>query len=591
VRSPEEALPDGRFPGARLLHARLRLVLDAAQMGMWDWDVLTGRLVWDARTAALFGTTLDQVSGTIADVEERVHPDDMPRVDAVLSGAIETAGVVDVEFRVVLDDGAVRWLHGRGQALTDDTGRVVRLIGANLDVTDTRRTEHLRTLDAQRMAGLVEVAHALGAAGDEEAVARVLTGHCASALGAHGTVLVLREGDAAPRAAPTTARAQVRVLTSASIEQGVRDEVAVLPADFPLPMVHTAITGTEHFLPDRAAAASAFPAGEDLYARAGTQASATVPLAGAGGPLGALGVAFTDPRVWRGPDRDLLRALAALAAQALERIRALDAEMEAARAVGRLSETLQRALLTAPPQPDDLAIVARYLPAAQQAQVGGDWYDAFVNPDGNTMIVIGDVSGHDQDAAAAMAQTRNVLRGVAQAVGQPPAAVLSLLDRALARLQVHTLATAVLCDVRPASISAPVPEPAAGDAGPAKAVDRVLRWASAGHPPPLLIRPDRTVVVLEEDPDLLLGVDPETRRVDHEHPLAVGDTVLLYTDGMIERRGESLDEAVTRLRDAARDVAHLPLEDLVDALLDRLAGDAEDDVAVIALRPLAPVPS
>jgi serine phosphatase RsbU (regulator of sigma subunit) len=497
------------------------------------------------------------------------------------------------------------------------------------------------------MAGLVDVAHALGAAGSEEAVVQVLTAHCASAMGANGTVLVLRTTTDAPVARPGAAldagqgpgqqsgqgtgeMAGVRALTSGYFDDEVRADVAVLPVGFPLPMVHTAMTGRAYFLGDRAAAVAAFPGGQDLYVRARTEASASVPLEGAGGTFGALAVAFADTRTWRSQDRNLLRALAALTAQALERIRALDAEMEAARAVGRLSETLQRALLTAPPQPDDLAIAARYQPAAQQAQVGGDWYDAFVNPDGNTTLVIGDVTGHDRDAAAAMAQTRNVLRGVAQALGQPPAAVLSLLDKALARLQVHTLATAVLCDIRTApafttppmtapmiaaptittSMAPPAPDyqpstassdngsvggAAAGSGGCDQQEDpargRILRWSNAGHPPPLLIQCDGTPVLLERTPDLLLGVDPDARRVDYEHHvLAVGDTVVLYTDGLIERRGEPLDQALTRLRNAAHDLAHLPLDDMVDALLERLASDAEDDVAVIALRPLAPAP-
>jgi serine phosphatase RsbU (regulator of sigma subunit) len=290
-----------------------------------------------------------------------------------------------------------------------------------------------------------------------------------------------------------------------------------------------------------------------------------------------LAVAFDAARPWRGPDRELLSALAALTSQALAQLRALSAERDASRAVSRLAETLQRSLLSAPPQPDDLQIAARYQPAAQEAQVGGDWHDAFVNGEGNTLLVIGDVAGHDRDAAAAMAQTRNVLRGVAQALGQPPAAVLSMLDRAMERLQMAVLATSVLCEIRI--------QPEDLHQHPA----RLLRWSNAGHPPPLLIRADGTAVLLERDPDLLLGLDPETLRVDHEHPLAAGDTIVLYTDGLIERRGELLDHALARLRVAAGDLAGRPLEELCDELLTRLATDAEDDVALIALRPRAPV--
>jgi serine phosphatase RsbU (regulator of sigma subunit) len=415
------------------------------------------------------------------------------------------------------------------------------------------------------MAGLIAVARALGTATTEQEVADVLTEHVLVVIGAQGVGLVL----------PQPEVGQVRVLTSTTVPARVRSGQTVLPADFPLPAVHTAVTGTAHFFGDRAEAMAVFPGGRELYERANSQATATVPLTGTSGDvLGALGVAFDRPYPWRPGDRDLLEALAALTTQALERLRALAAERESTRAVSRLAETLQRSLLSAPPQPDQLQIEARYVAAAHEAQIGGDWHDAFVNGEGNTMLVIGDVAGHDRDAAAAMAQTRNVLRGVAQALNQPPAAVLSMLDRAMDRLQMNILATAVLCEIRTA---------------PAGLPGRILRWSNAGHPPLLLIRRDGTTVLLEREPDLLLGLDPDTLRADHDHTLAFGDTVLLYTDGLIERRGEPLDHALTRLRSTARDVAHLPLDAVCDALLTRLGTDAEDDIALIALRPRAPL--
>src|SRR3712207_9174557 len=94
-----------------------------------------------------------------------------------------------------------------------------------------------------------------------------------------------------------------------------------------------------------------------------------------------------------------------------------------------MAEALQRSLLTEPPQLEDLQIAVRYMPAAEQAQVGGDWYDAFRVADGTTMLVIGDVTGHDRDDAAAMAQVRNVRRGVAHSQPESLARVLAALDR------------------------------------------------------------------------------------------------------------------------------------------------------------------
>ena len=236
-----------------------------------------------------------------------------------------------------------------------------------------------------------------------------------------------------------------------------------------------------------------------------------------------------------------------------------------------MAEALQRSLLTEPSEPDHLEVAVRYLPAASQAQVGGDWYDAFLLGDGRTALVIGDVTGHDRHAAAAMAQVRNVLRGLAHSSQGSPAAVLSGLDRAMRDLAVDTLATAVVATV---------------EQGPADAAAgrRLLRWSNAGHPPPLLITPDGEVTALEQDPDLLLGVDPETTRADHTRPLPPGAAVLFYTDGLVERRDASLDDGIAWLIAEVRRRAHLPLAELCDGLLGELAGAVDDDVALLAVR-------
>ncbi|SDX84985.1 Serine phosphatase RsbU, regulator of sigma subunit [Modestobacter sp. DSM 44400] len=306
--------------------------------------------------------------------------------------------------------------------------------------------------------------------------------------------------------------------------------------------------------------------------RAATEGSASVPLRVHGRVFGSLSVAFDGPHTWRAADRELLEAFAALTSQALERISAREAERAATRASQRLSEALQRSLLTDPPQPNDLHIAVRYQPAAQEAQVGGDWYDAFLIADGRTTLVIGDVAGHDRTATAGMAQVRNVLRGVAQTLVEPPAAVLSALDRAMRELRVSTLTTAVLCQVGQGP----------AHAGPAT---RVLRWSNAGHPPPLLLHHDGTAELLWRPADLLLGVDADTPRHNHEVVLTPGATVVLYTDGLVERRGEPLDDGLARLQAVAAGLSHLTTEQLCDVLLERLAQDAEDDVALLVLRP------
>jgi len=112
-----------------------------------------------------------------------------------------------------------------------------------------------------------------------------------------------------------------------------------------------------------------------------------------------------------------------------------------------------------------------------------------------------------------------------------------------------------------------------------------LRWSNAGHPPPMAVNPDGSVVVLAGmAPDLLLGIEPGTHRTDSQISLDRGATVVLYTDGLIERRGENLDTGLARLRDTLAEVADLPLDELCDELLRRMVSAADDDIALIAVR-------
>ena len=237
-----------------------------------------------------------------------------------------------------------------------------------------------------------------------------------------------------------------------------------------------------------------------------------------------------------------------------------------------LSDRLQQALLTPPPEPDHLHVAVRYQPAGHQAQVGGDWYDAFLQPDGATMLAIGDVVGHGSGAAAAMGQLRGLLRALAYDNDEPPSATLSRMERAAAGLAVTQLATVILARIER------LPDvPVSGR--------RILRWSNAGHVPPVLLAPDGTTTVLATHPELMLGVDAAARRSDSTAEIADGYTLLLVTDGLVERRDSDIDAGIERLREALRDLAGTPLEDLCDGLLARLVpGNGDDDVALVAVR-------
>ncbi|MEV8098977.1 GAF domain-containing SpoIIE family protein phosphatase [Kitasatospora sp. NPDC085879] len=232
-----------------------------------------------------------------------------------------------------------------------------------------------------------------------------------------------------------------------------------------------------------------------------------------------------------------------------------------------IAERLQRSLLPAVPQPNHLTLAARYAPAHGTAEVGGDWYDAFVLPAGRTALIIGDVTGHDLHAAVTMSQLRNMLRGIACDRQEPPGRILHRLDLAQHALYPGTTASCVYAVVQ------------GPEGGPWQ-----LDHASAGHPPPLLVTRDGDTRFLEGSAGVLLGVDTALPRPSATDPLPPLSTVLLYTDGLIERRGENLDRGLARLRQHAAALSREAPDTLCDELLTGLAPDATDDIALLALR-------
>lgn len=436
-----------------------------------------------------------------------------------------------------------------------------------LDITARRSAQEADERAVARAALLAEVAAALAEDLDAEAALAGLARQLVPALGEWCIATLVEEGTARHRrglrdVGSWHADPALRELTEAYRHQrvdAVGDPAALRRAlELREPVV------VQRGAADLSSVTLAGPARE-LSARLAAESVVVLPLRGRGNTVGLLTLATSAAR---GPfsDADLstLREVAAQAGLALDNARLHAAQRD-------LATELQRSLLTDLPEHEHLQVAARYVPAASGAEVGGDWYDSFTTREGSTSFVIGDVTGHDRDAAVGMAQIRNVLRGIGYAVGEPPAAVLGILDASIRDLGIRTLTTAVLATVDPSDRC----EPAGA---------RTLRWSNAGHPPPLLLHRDGWAEFLTARPDLLLGLTTGTDRQDHERELVPGDTVVLYTDGLVERRGEHLDVGLERLRTTCAASADLGLEALCDDLLERLGTDVEDDVAVLAIR-------
>ncbi|MFF8592128.1 SpoIIE family protein phosphatase [Streptomyces sp. NPDC015220] len=298
-----------------------------------------------------------------------------------------------------------------------------------------------------------------------------------------------------------------------------------------------------------------------LFETTGIHSAAIAPLRSTRDVLGALTLGRAGkPGAFTVADLPLLEDIARRAGLALDNARLYQRQR-------KVAETMQNHLLPQVPSVPGLEMTVRYLPAPDASQVGGDWYDAFTLPDGATALAIGDVVGHDLEAAAGMAQLRNMLRAYAWSQQQPPSRIVDRLDEAIMPITDVAMATLVLARVT-----------RTGDG------HWQLSWTNAGHPPPLLITRDGLAQYLTAGHGLLLGTGVRTVRPDATVLLPPGCTLLLYTDGLVEAPGRTLDEGLDRLRQHAAALAHRPLPSFTDQLLRRVQPPGHDDVALLALR-------
>lgn len=265
---------------------------------------------------------------------------------------------------------------------------------------------------------------------------------------------------------------------------------------------------------------------------------AFLPLIASGRPVGSLVLAYDRPHPFTPEERAVLTATAGLIAQALDRARLYDANQA-------LSHSLQASLLPhALPRVPGLDVATRYLPTAHGMDVGGDFYDLIHLDTDLVAATIGDVQGHNVNAAALMGQVRTAVHATA---GASPGQVLARTNRLLTDLDpgLFTSCLYVQLDL---------------------ARHRVC-LATAGHPPPLLRHPDLHTEILPLIPGLLLGIDPDAEYPETNIPLPPGAVLALYTDGLVETPGIDIDDATADLADQLAQARDQTLDALADTLI------------------------
>jgi serine phosphatase RsbU (regulator of sigma subunit) len=474
---------------------------------------------------------------------------------------LDGASVHDDDFVATAPDGTrTRWQSQWFPVRARD--RVVGVAVFVSDVTGRRRMEDALRAAFRRGERLLSVTTRLAQALTLPEVGEVLAEETREGLGAVTASLAVAEAD------------QVAYVSGAGVPRlGSSRQPLRVAAGAPTPTALASRTGRPVYVAsvDRLADVALDPAAlaEDLAAL-GERSWAWLPLTTAAGTLGVLRVAFPVARVLPPEERVTLEAVAAQAAVAVERALLYDREHSTA-------EALQRSLLPAElPDVPGVDLAARYLPAGarhalgrigQKSSVGGDWYDAFVLPDGRVAVALGDVMGKGVRAAAGMGRVRSALRALAF-TDPSPAAVLAGLDRVFTATEdVDQIVTLVYAVVDP--------------------VTRTAVATSAGHPPVLLVPPGGSPFlepVIEGSTPL--GITEA--RAQREFEFAPGAALVVFSDGLVETRaggiGAGLDVLAGALRDPA--TADLPLDDLVDRVV--LAGVPEreraDDVTVLGVR-------
>lgn len=548
---------DDRVAGALSLpddwpaHPDLSLALN--RMGSFDWDLDTGLMHMDQAALDVFDLTEDEYDDRPSSLAPRVPTDEAQRLDGMVSQALKSGrSNYGAYFRIQRRDGTLRWTHTQGFVRRDGTGRPRRIIGIVRDATqELADSTARRELDQERRqrTSLVEgttaaLAHARTV---KDVIAVLKNSQGLAHLGATSLVVGLLESGRIHLVADGPEGAYV---------PGTR----YTRVDEQYPMSEVVRTLAPRFIESADDFAASYPILWPDISHLGITSAAYMPLIAQARPIGALGLLYRDKGGFTADERNLLMALGTSIAQSLQRAMLYEQEHD-------LAEGLQQAMLPRRiPAVPGAQVAVRYRSARLGRDIGGDWYDLIPLPGGRVGAVIGDVQGHDTHAAAVMGQLRIVLRAYA-AEGHSPATVMARASVFLHELDTDRFATCTYAEV--------------------DLTTGVVQVVRAGHVDPLVRDVDGSCRRMPSEGGLPLGLSAEFGRL--EYPVGTveldpGQTMILFTDGLVELPGSDLDEGMQLLTGL---VANGPqeLQKLADQLCDAVdERGGQDDVAVLLLR-------
>ncbi|MEU9127646.1 SpoIIE family protein phosphatase [Kitasatospora sp. NPDC048540] len=430
----------------------------------------------------------------------------------------------------------------------DATGLTVRITPAADGQHPTGPRPDAQPAVHPRPGALYHILHLAGAlteAVSVQDVVSMVSDQIVPAFGAQAVAVLMAEAG------------RLRIVGHRGYPPGLVDQFDGTALDESTPGVQAATNPVPAFFENRTELERLYPGRHET--QDGMAAWAYLPLVTSGRLIGTCVLAFAEPHHFGVEERAVLTSLGGLIAQALDRARLYDTKLGLAH--GLQDSLLPRALPTVP----GLESAARYLPGTEGMDVGGDFYDLVPIDRDTAVVVIGDVQGHNVNAAALMGQIRTAVRAFATADADP-STVLARTNRLLTDLDTTLLASCACLRVDLARREA---------------------WlADAGHPAPLLRRPDGQAEVLEPQSGLVLNVDPAAEYPLTRIGLPIGTTLAFYTDGLIETPGADLDLALAALSDELARHGDEPLASLADTLIGqaRRAEHRTDDIALLLIR-------